>query len=101
VPNVPSLRTTSFPDFSGTGPIGGVVSGVANVATYKVLLYIQKSGQWWLKPAGTTGAPIAADGSFLISGWASDPVADGNFDSLKLFVVPVSFATPNGKWHAM
>jgi hypothetical protein len=96
-PNIPSLRTTSFPNTGETTPFGGTVSGVVDVENYKVALYVKRDGKWWLKPIGSTGAPCAKDGTFTISGWATAPVADGIFNAIYLYVVPRTFSIPDGK----
>ncbi len=61
-------------------PISGVVNNLQGPATgYKAVLYVLDAGgsQYWIKPGPGSSVPLAADGSFSFTNWASNPSSEG------------------------
>lgn len=100
----PSAGSTGYftgvviPPIGSTGPIYGSLSGLPGMSSYwSVCVYVQSQVNFqWYGPKPyyvdpSTGRyscfAIAADGSFSITGWATDPL-DATVDTIGLFVVP-------------
>jgi FAD/FMN-containing dehydrogenase len=74
-----TLTMTAFPAPGSTTPIGGRFTNLPTTVTptdYKVILYLQAASggaNWWIKPQPDSATALAADGTFLIPGWATYP----------------------------
>jgi len=89
------LSITAFPSPGTLTPVGGRLSNVAAPSGYMVALYLQApDGTWWVKPLPNQPIPIAADGTFLVTAWASYPAGDVNFQAMHLYVLPVGTPIP-------
>ena len=94
------IRITQFPAAGAVTPISGTVTGLTNPGAFKVILYLQAGGNWWIKPFPGSSVTLSGTGAFTFNNWASYPAGDANFQSLQLYVVPAATAVVNGEFYA-
>jgi hypothetical protein len=93
-----SITITTFPAPGALTPIAGRVSGLVAPTTHRVFMYLRApDGGYWIKPEPLISFPVAADGAFTITGWASYPAGDGAFTEIALFVVLAGTAMPTSE----
>jgi hypothetical protein len=73
--------------------VAGTVANLPAAAdTYKVVMYVSMDGgvTYWTKPIYGSSTTLSPAGAFTITGWASYPANDINFQNIRLLVVPLS-----------
>jgi hypothetical protein len=87
-----SIVLSAFPKPKTLDPVAGTVLGLPGPSDqFKIAMFDSvQLGAWYIKPYANppSSFPVAVDGTFFISNWASYPIGDINWNDITLVVLP-------------